>query len=45
MALRQGQRYVKVDKGRIADYLLDHNLIDLDDDVVFLVEKTDAQEG
>ena len=55
MALRQGQRYVKVDKGCIANYLYDHNLIDKDEkvvgasdvngDVVFLVEKVDAEEG
>lgn len=56
MALRQGQRYIKVGKGRIADYLYDHTLITLDEkvvgasdvneDVVFLVEKVeDGQES
>lgn len=56
MALRQGQRYVKVDKSRLTYYLYDRVLIDkdervvgasdVDNEVVFLVEKVeDGKEG
>lgn len=55
MALRQGQRYVRVDLDRINYYLFSHVKMDKDEtivlarvessEVIFLVEKVDAKEG
>ena len=55
MAIKQGQRYVRVELSRLNHYLHEHVKIEKEetivmakvesDEVIFLVEKVDAEEG